>query len=91
MLRVTGLLLLFLATVVLSVPKPSTKVTEDEMIQILAQYEVSASAKCRDYVEADWNYNTDVENEIKVEELVSKNCILLKDWMFKHRFIQRNL
>jgi len=61
--------------VVLSVPKPSTKITEDEMIQILAEYEVSASAICRDYVEADWNYNTDVENETKVEELVSKNCI----------------
>lgn len=49
------------------------------MIQILAQYEVSASEKCRVYVEADWNYNTDVENETKVEELVSKNCILSKD------------
>jgi hypothetical protein len=31
---------------------------------------------------ADWNYNTDVENETNVEELVSKYCILLKDWMF---------
>jgi hypothetical protein len=79
MLRVTGLLLLCLANLVLCVPKPSTKITEEEMVEILAQYEVSASAKCRDYVEADWNYNTDVENETKVEELVSKNCILLQD------------
>jgi hypothetical protein len=79
MLRVTGLLLLFLANMVLSVPETSTRITEDEMIQILAQYEVSASEKCREYVEADWNYNTDVENETKVEEVVSKNCILLKD------------
>jgi len=75
MLRVIGLLLLFLANVVFSVPKPNTKITEEEMIQVLAVYEVSASQKCRDYVEADWNYNTDVENETKVEELVSKkNC-----------------
>jgi hypothetical protein len=79
MLRVTGLLLLFLANLVVSVPKPNTKITEDEIIEVLAQYEISASQKCRDYVEADWNYNTDVENETKVEELVSKNCILLKD------------
>jgi len=79
MLRVTGLLLLFLANLVVSVPKPNTKITEDEIIEVLAQYEVSASQKCRDYVEADWNYNTDVENVTKVEELVSKNCILLKD------------
>jgi hypothetical protein len=79
MLRVTGLLLLFLANLVLSVPNPSTKVTEEEMIEILAQYEVLASAKCRDFVVADWNYNTDVENETNVEELVSKYCILLKD------------
>jgi len=69
MLRVIGLLLLFLANVVFSVPKPNTKITEEEMIQVLAVYEVSASQKCRDYVEADWNYNTDVENETKVEEL----------------------
>jgi len=69
MLRVTGLLLLFLANLVVSVPKPNTKITEDEIIEVLAQYEVSASQKCRDYVEADWNYNTDVENETKVEEL----------------------
>jgi len=79
MLRVTGLLLLFLANLVVSVPTPNTKITEDEIIEVLAQYEVSASQKCRDYVEADWNYNTDVENETKVEELVSKKCILLKD------------
>ena len=79
MLRVTGLLLLFLTSVVLSVPKPNTKVTEDEIKNILAQYEISASQKCRDYVEADWNYNTDVENETKVEELVSKNCVLFKN------------
>jgi hypothetical protein len=79
MLRVTVLLLLFLANLVLSVPRPNTNITEDEIIKVLAQYEVSASQKCRDYVEADWNYNTDVENETKVEELVSKNCILLKD------------
>lgn len=79
MLRVTGLLLLFLASLVLSVPKPNTRITEDEMKDVLAQYEVSASEKCRDYVEADWNYATDVENETKVEELVSKNGVLLKD------------
>jgi hypothetical protein len=72
MLRVTGLLLLFLANLVLSVPKQNAKITEEEMIQVLAEYEVSASEKCRDYVVADWNYNTDVENETKVEELVSK-------------------
>jgi len=57
---------------VLSVPKQNAKITEEEMIQVLAEYEVSASEKCRDYVVADWNYNTDVENETKVEELVSK-------------------
>jgi hypothetical protein len=79
MLRVTGFLLLFLASLVLSVPKPHTRVTEEEMRQILAQYEVSASEKCKDYVVADWNYAIDVENETKVEELVSKNGILLKD------------
>jgi hypothetical protein len=79
MLRVTGLLLLFLANLVLSVPKPNTRITEDEMKEVLAIYETSASEKCREYVVADWNYNTDVENETKVEELVSKNCILLKD------------
>jgi hypothetical protein len=79
MLRVSGLLLLFLASLVLSVPKLNTRITEEEMIEILAEYEVSASEKCRVYVEADWNYATDVENETKIEELVSKNGILLKD------------
>ncbi|GFG29388.1 hypothetical protein Cfor_04455 [Coptotermes formosanus] len=69
MLRVTGLLLLFLTNLVLSLPKGNTKITEDEMSDILAKYEISASEKCRDYVVADWNYNTDVENETKVEEL----------------------
>jgi len=69
MLRVIGLLLLFLANLVLSVPKLNTKITEEEMIQVLAEYEVSASQKCTTYVQADWNYNTDVENETKVEEL----------------------
>jgi hypothetical protein len=78
MLRVTGLLLLFLTNLVLSLPKGNTKITEDEMSDILAKYEISASEKCRDYVVADWNYNTDVENETKVEELVSKIYILLK-------------
>lgn len=78
MLRVTGLLLLFVANLVLSVPKPSTKITEEDMIQVLEQYEVSASEICRDYVEADWNYNTDVENDTKVEELVSRKLHLIK-------------
>jgi hypothetical protein len=79
MLRTTGFLLLFLASLVLSVPKPNTRVTEEEMKQILAQYEVSASEICHDYVEADWNYAIDVENETKVEQLVSTNGILLID------------
>lgn len=52
-------------------PRPNPRVTEDEMIQILEQYEISASQKCRDYNLAAWNYNTDVENANKVEDLVS--------------------
>lgn len=66
----------------LSVPKLNTRITEDEMIEVLSQYEVSASEKCRDLNVAEWNYNTDIENNTKVEELVSKNCILLKYCMF---------
>jgi hypothetical protein len=41
------------------------------MIQILEQYEILASQACRDYNVAAWNYNTDVENDAKVEDLVS--------------------
>ena len=63
---------------VLSAPKPNTRITEDEMVKVLAQYEVSASEKCRDYVEADWNYSIDVENDTKVDELVSKTAYFWK-------------
>jgi hypothetical protein len=45
------------------------------MIQILEQYEISASQKCRDYNLAAWNYNTDVENAFKVEDLVSTSSM----------------
>jgi hypothetical protein len=72
MSRVFGVLcLLFVTKSEFSLPCPNTKVTEDEIIPILEQYEVSASQKCRDYNLAAWNYNTDVENASKVEELVS--------------------
>jgi hypothetical protein len=76
MSRAFGVLcLLFVIKSASSLPRPDTKVTEDEMIQILEQYETSASQKCRDYNLASWNYNTDVENASKVEELVSTRRI----------------
>jgi hypothetical protein len=72
MSRFFGVLcLLFVTKLVFSLPRPNTNVTEDEMIQILEQHEISASEKCRDYNLAAWNYNTDVENAAKVGELVS--------------------
>jgi hypothetical protein len=55
-----------------SFPQPNIRVTEDEMIQILEEYETSASDKCRQYNLAAWNYYTDVENAANVEELVSR-------------------
>jgi hypothetical protein len=76
MLRVPSVLwLLFLANLVLSVPQLHPRVTEEEIIRILEEYEISATEKCRDYNLASWNYMTDVENVAKVEELVSKHSI----------------
>jgi hypothetical protein len=72
MSRLFGVLcLLFVTKSAFSPPCPNNGVTEDVMIQILEQYEISASEKCRDYNLAAWNYNTDVENASRVEELVS--------------------
>jgi hypothetical protein len=78
---------------VLCIPQPNIRVTEEEIIQILEEYEISASEKCRDYNLAAWNYNTDVENAIKIEELVSKMaylyCIILKyvcHYMWANRY-----
>jgi hypothetical protein len=65
--------LFFLTNLVLSIPQPHIRSTEDEFIQILEAYEASASEKCRVYNLAAWNYMTDVENDTKVDELVSKH------------------
>lgn len=79
MSRVFGVLcLLFVIKSAFSLPRPNTRVTEDEMIEILEQYETSASQKCRDYNLAAWNYNTDVENASKVEELTAQTLEFAK-------------
>jgi hypothetical protein len=78
MLRVSSALwLLFVANLVFCIPQPNIRVTEEDIIQVLEEYEVEASQKCRDYNLAAWNYNTDVENATKIEELVSKHRIPL--------------
>ncbi|PNF19925.1 hypothetical protein B7P43_G11508 [Cryptotermes secundus] len=79
MARLFGVLcLLFVIKSAFSLPRPNTRVTEDEMIEILEQYETSASQKCRDYNLAAWNYNTDVENASKVEELTAQTLEFAK-------------
>lgn len=68
---IIALWLLFLTNLVYSIPPPYSKFTEDEIISILEDYEISASEKCREYNLASWNYMTDLENITNVEALVS--------------------
>jgi hypothetical protein len=72
MLRATSVLWLLVAAVVFCDPQ-SFSAVEDKLAAYLAtEYETLASKACRKYSLASWNYQTDVENKTKVEELVSK-------------------
>ena len=66
---------LLVANVVFHIPQ-CLSAFEDKIDKIsaylAADYEKLASAACRNYCLAQWNYQTDVDNNTKVEELVSK-------------------
>jgi hypothetical protein len=72
MLRARSVLWLLVADVVFCDPH-SSKAVEVKLATYLAtEYEALATEACRNYSLATWNYQTDVENKTKVEELVSK-------------------
>jgi hypothetical protein len=72
MLRATGVVWLFVANVVFHIPHCLSSLEDKISEYLAADYEKLASAACRNYSLASWNYQTDVENKTKVEELVSK-------------------
>jgi hypothetical protein len=72
MLRATGVVWLLVANVVFHIPQCRTALEDKISAYLATDYEKLASASCKNYSLASWNYQTDVDNKTKVEELVSK-------------------
>lgn len=72
MLLATGVLWLLLANVVFHIPQCLSALEDTISAYLAADYEKLASAACRNYSLAAWNYQTDIGNKTKVEEFVSK-------------------
>lgn len=72
MLRATGIVWLLVANVVFHIPQCLSALEDKISAYLATDYEKLASAACRNYSLASWNYQTDVDNKTKVEELVSK-------------------
>jgi peptidyl-dipeptidase A len=69
MLRATGVVWLLVANVVFHIPQCLGALEDKISTYLAADYEKLASAACRNYSLASWNYQTDVDNKTKVEEL----------------------
>jgi hypothetical protein len=78
MLLATSVVWLMVANVVLCVPRNLSTVEEKLAVFLTTEYEKLASEACKKYSLASWNYQTDVENETKVEQFVSKIIIILQ-------------
>jgi hypothetical protein len=76
MFRTTSVLLLLLGDVLFCVPQRFSAVEDKLATYLTTEYETMASKARRKYSLASWNYQTDVSNKIKVEELVSKVIII---------------
>jgi hypothetical protein len=74
MLRATGIVWLLAATVVFHIPQCRSALEDKISAYLATDYEKLASAACRNYSSASWNYQTDVDNKTKVEELVSRTA-----------------
>jgi hypothetical protein len=72
MLRATGVVCLLVANVVFHFPRRLSALEDKTAAYLATDYEKLASAACRNYSLASWDYQTDVDNKTKVEELVSK-------------------
>lgn len=72
MLRATGVVWLLVANFVFHIPRCLSALEDKISAYLATDYEKLASAACRNYSLASWNYQTDVDNKTKVEELVSK-------------------
>lgn len=72
MLRATGIVWLLVVNVVFHIPQCLSALEDKISAYLATDYEKLASAACRNYSLASWNYQTDVDNKTKVEELVSK-------------------
>jgi hypothetical protein len=77
MLRATSVLLLLLAGVLFCVPQRFSAVEDRLAAYLSTEYETLVSKACWKYSLASWNFQTDVENKTKVEELVSKIIIII--------------
>lgn len=78
MSRARSLLLLLLTDVLFCVPQRLRTVEDKLAVYLATEYETLVSEACRKYSLASWNYQTDVENKTKVQELVSKIIITFR-------------
>lgn len=75
MLRTESVLYLLLVDVLFCVPQHFSTVEDKLSAYLATEYETMVSEACRKYSLASWNYQTDVENKTKVQELVSKMIV----------------